>query len=614
MIILGIAAEHNSSACLMVNGKVVSIIQEERLTKVKNQCAFPLLAIKNIIKEYLDNKPHKIDKVVYGSNLSDPYYTCLDRYSSYTVEDHINEMKELWYPFYYKKKRNLDSYWKKKFLNGEKINKNHNYDFTFLKNNKSLEEKINYFSNEVRSKVVKKYLPHVKKVTKVDHHTCHAYYAAYGGNLKMRKLKDTLILTADAWGDNKNWSASTVDKNGKLIRVGSGKDFSVARIYKFCTLILGMKPNEHEYKVMGLSGFSNSDKYISSIENIFFNILDFKKGRFESKKPLKESYFDLKNRLEGHRFDNIAAALQRWTSSLIIKWAEFWLKKTGKKGIAFSGGLSMNIKANGDLLENKNVNWLSVPPSGGDESLSAGACFFECIKSREKVFSMVTPYLGQTSNLEMESWYKRLNGTGCKKNDFQIILNFNNKKAAKLLANDEILSRCIGRAEFGARALGNRSILANPKNFKNIEKINNTIKNRDFWMPFTPSILSEHSNKLIKNPKENDATYMTIGYQSTSFAKENISACLHMADYSARPQFVKKELNFDYWSLINEFYKITKIPSLLNTSFNLHGDPMNYTIADAVRTLALSSLEFLLLPDEKLLLKKSAIKKIKNII
>ena len=158
-----------------------------------------------------------------------------------------------------------------------------------------------------------------------------------------------------------------------------------------------MKPNEHEYKVMGLSGFSNSSKYIQEIENIFFEILDFKNGKFLSKKPLKDSYFDLKTRLEGMRFDNISSALQNWTSGMIIKWAEFWIKKTKKKGIAFAGGLSMNIKANGDLLNSKNVKWLSVPPSGGDESLCIGACQYEkinhSVKNNRKVFAMKNPYL-----------------------------------------------------------------------------------------------------------------------------------------------------------------------------------------------------------------------------
>lgn len=614
MIILGIAAEHNSSACLMINGKIIALIQEERLTKIKNQCAFPLLAIKSIIENYLDGDEKKIDKVVYGTRISDPYYTCLDRYSSYSINDHIKEMNELWYPFFYKGRRNIENYWKRKYLQGNKLNKFHNYDFSFLKSSKNIKDKINYFSKIERANVVKKHFPHIRKVLSVDHHTCHAYYAAYGGKLEKKQLKQTLILTADAWGDNRNWSVSIVKKDGSLKRLKSGQDFIVARIYKFCTLILGMKPNEHEYKVMGLSGFSNSKKHIQPIERIFFDILDFKNGNFLKKKPLIDSYFDLKKRLEGCRFDNIAAALQNWTSSIIFKWTEYWIKQTGMKGVAFSGGLSMNIKANGDLLNSKYIKWLSVPASGGDESLSAGACFFEAIKNNKSVTSIDNPYLGEASQFNSKTWYSRLKGTGYKKNDFRLINNFDNKKAATLLARDEIISRCIGRAEFGARALGNRSILANPSNFKNIEKINRLIKNRDFWMPFTPSILSEHSDKVVKNPKKNDSPYMTIGFQSTPYAMEKISACLHMADYSARPQFVNKKINFEYWNLINEFYKITKVPCLLNTSFNLHGEPMNYTISDAVRTLALSALDFLILPDNYLLFKRDAMKRIKNLI
>ena len=618
MIILGVSAEHNSAACLMVNGRIVSAIQEERFTKIKNQCAFPLLAITKIIDCYLDGDESKIDKVVYGGILSDPYYSCIDRYSSYTVQDHIKEMKDLWYPYFYKGKKEAVSYWHKMFLNGEKLNKNHNYDFSFLRKKISYKEKTDYFSKVERLRVVKKKIPHIKKIKNIDHHTCHAYYAAYGGELERKKLLDSIILTADAWGDFKNWSVSIVKENGVLKRLDSGNEFSIARLYKFCTLILGMKPNEHEYKVMGLSGFSNSSKYISEIEDIFFAILDFKNGKFISKKPLKDSYFDLKERLEGLRFDNISSALQNWTSAVIIKWSEYWIKKTKKKGIAFAGGLSMNIKANGDLLNSKHVQWLSVPPSGGDESLCIGACYFEAINkknnNKNKIYPMVTPYLGEEPDLKNEDFYVRLKGTGFEKIDFKELPNFTNKKIAKLLAKDEIIARCVGRAEFGARALGNRSILANPKNYANIEKINKLIKNRDFWMPFTPSINAEHSQKLILNKKRVSSPYMTIGFNSTKLAQENISASLHMADKSARPQFVKKSLNPEYWDLINEFYKITNIPCLLNTSYNLHGEPMNYSVADCVRTLALSSLEFLLLPNGKLIFKNSAYKKVKNLI
>lgn len=616
MIILGISAEHNSAACLMVNGKIVSAIQEERLTKVKNQCAFPLKAIRCIINSSLDGNASKIDKVVYASKVSDPYYSCIDRYSSYSIQDHIKEMNELWYPYFYEGKKDLFKYWHKMYLNNTKPNKNHNYDFSFLEKKLTYEEKIKYFCNVERQRVVKKALPHIKKTKNIDHHTCHAYYAAYGGELKIEKLMQTLVITADAWGDFKNWSVSIVEKNGKLKRIAAGDKFIVARVYKFCTLILGMKPNEHEYKVMGLSGFNKSSKYVLDIEKIFFEILDFKNGKFVSKKPLKDSYFDLRKRLEGLRFDNISAALQNWTSKVVVRWAEYWIRKTKKKGIAFSGGLSMNIKANGDLLKSKYVKWLSVPPSGGDESICIGACYYEAVNSRSnyKVYTMMNPYLGETPDESTDKYYKRLRGTRYSKFDFKIIKNFDNKKVAALLAKDKIIARCVGKAEFGARALGNRSILANPKNYKNIGLINRLIKNRDFWMPFTPSINTEHVNKLIINKKNISSPYMTIGFESTKFAQENISATLHMADLSARPQFVKKSYNPEYWDLINEFYKITKIPCLLNTSLNLHGDPMNYSISDCIRTLALSSLEFLLLPSETLILKRKSFNTIKSLL
>ena len=149
----------------------------------------------------------------------------------------------------------------------------------------------------------------------------------------------------------------------------------------------------------------------------------------------------------------------------------------------------MNIKANGDLLSNLDIEWLSIPPSGGDESLSAGACFALNVENDNKVFPMKDPYLGEAPSLEKNNWADRLHETKMSENDFDIMENFDSKKVAKLLLKDEIVARCDGKAEFGARALGNRSILANPKNFNNIKKINDLIKNRDFWMPFTPSIL-----------------------------------------------------------------------------------------------------------------------------
>jgi carbamoyltransferase len=446
----------------------------------------------------------------------------------------------------------------------------------------------------------------------VDHHTCHAYYAYYGSTLSEARRREALVLTADAWGEGRNWSAWLPCDDGSLENIGGGKEHAVARLYKFVTLILGMKPNEHEYKVMGLAPYSRSRRHIEATERVFFEALDFRGGQFVSDKPLKESYFDLKDRLEGHRFDNIAAALQNWTTRVTGAWAAHWLAKTGRRGVCFSGGLSMNIRANGEMLDRPEIGWLSVPASGGDESLCAGACFADRARRGEAAKPIRHVYLGGTP--KAEEWGGRLGETKLSSRDFGVLERVSTREIAEMLAADFIIARCAGPAEFGARSLGNRSILANPANPENVKKINDAIKNRDFWMPFTPSILKEYAGELLENPKAVDSPFMTIGYRSRPAARTKIPGALHFADHSARPQFVDRETNPEYWALIDAFRERTVIPALLNTSLNLHGEPMNYSVADAARTVALSDLDFLVLPDNALLYKRSAFERLKSVI
>ena len=134
----------------MVTGKIVGMVQEERFTKVKNQCAFPLFSIKSLVNSFLDGDMSKIDKVVYGTILSDPYYTCMNLYSNREISDYIKEMREMWYPIFYKNKKNDGSYWKNNYNKGENLNHTHNYDFSFLTKNLSVGEAVNYF-NKVES-------------------------------------------------------------------------------------------------------------------------------------------------------------------------------------------------------------------------------------------------------------------------------------------------------------------------------------------------------------------------------------------------------------------------------------------------------------------------------
>lgn len=603
MIILGIHCGHNSSAALMIDGAIVGAVQEERFSKRKNQVAVPVRAIRHLVDVHLDGAATQISRIALATREIDPIGLAVSRYSDFSVEDHVREMHDYWRPIFYDGGVNDGSYWIDMFRRGERLNGDHNVDAATLLA-KPLPEAIRYVSEVERPAVVERAIGWNGPSDTIDHHACHAHYAFHGAPIPRQRWDDVLVLTADSWGDGRNWSAWTVAPDGSLIEIGGGAEHGVARIYRFTTLILGMKPNEHEYKVMGLSAYSRSRSHIAAAERVFFEALDFRDGRFVREKPLKDSYFDLKDRLEGHRFDNIAAGLQNWSTAVTKAWVSYWLKSTGKRILCFSGGLSMNIKTNGDLTTLPLLESISVPASGGDESTSIGACFAVAKQHAQTAVPMPHVYLGTDNPADPENdWREGVRRARASPDDFAVREGVGVREVARLLAANRIVARCIGPMEFGARALGNRSILANPSDPENLKRINDAIKNRDFWMPFTPSILAERAERYLVIPRGIIAPYMTIGYQSTLQARRDIAAALHPGDYSARPQFVLQDTNPEYWSLIAAFESLTGIGALLNTSLNLHGDPMNRSVADAARTLALSALEFLAIPGDRLLYK-----------
>jgi len=606
MVILGIHCGHNSSAALMVNGAIVGAVQEERFSKRKNQVAVPVRAIRHLIDVHLGGEASRISRIAHATREIDPIGMAVSRYSDFSVDDHIREMHEYWRPVFYDGASNDGAYWIDMFRRGQRLNHDHNVDAELLLA-KPLPEAIRYLSEVERPAVLKRTFGLERPSDTIDHHACHAFYAFYGAPIPRDRWNGVLVLTADSWGDGRNWSAWTVAPDGTLNEEGGGAEHGVARIYRFTTLILGMKPNEHEYKVMGLSAYSRSRSHIAAAEKVFFEALDFRDGKFVRDKPLKDSYFDLKDRLEGHRFDNVAAGLQNWSTAVTRAWISHWLKTTGKTILCFSGGLSMNIKSNGDLTSVPELEHLSVPASGGDESTSIGACFAAAARHRHMIAPMPHVYLGSDNQNDPENdWQEGVGRAGADQANFAIRQGVGVREVARLLAANRIVARCVGPMEFGARALGNRSILANPSDPENLKRINDAIKNRDFWMPFTPSILSEYAERYLVIPKGIVAPYMTIGYETTPKARHDIPAALHPGDYSARPQFVLKDTNPDYWNLISAFEELTGIGALLNTSLNLHGDPMNRSVADAARTLALSALDYLSLPGERLLYKVKA--------
>ena len=242
----------------------------------------------------------------------------------------------------------------------------------------------------------------------------------------------------------------------------------------------------------------------------------------------------------------------------------------------------MNVKANYQISKIKKIKKIFVCGSGTDDTLPIGACYDYASKHNVKTLPLENMYLGISADYNLKELKKFFK--------YKITKVTNIKQVLNCLIKHQIIAVCRNRAEMGQRALGNRSILADPRFGQNIQKINNAIKQRDFWMPFAPVILYEYQKKLIKNPKNIESPFMTFAFDTTPFAHKNLNAALHQADKTARAQILKKNHNKDLWELINLFYKETGVPGLLNTSFNLHGFPIVNTIFDAKKVFEKSEL------------------------
>jgi carbamoyltransferase len=584
VIILGVHDGHNASAALLIDGRVVACASEERFTRIKNDLCRPANAI-NYVLQASGVAPEQIDRVAMATKRADPVRVKIKRETLFKIEDYIREMHEYWRPKFYENPQ-LDYL---PFARQYGLDDNHSpYNVDFL--NHTPKEKWSDVFNEQRIGLLAEQLTISKdKVSLVDHHTAHAYYA-YMASPRDPNRK-AAVVTADSWGDDCNATISVVE-SGRIKEIHRTAMCNLARIYRWMTLLLGMKPNEHEYKVMGLAPYAKDyirqPAYKIFKETLVVDGLDFRWNQ----KPT-DMYFYFRERFEGVRFDGIAGGLQLWLEEMLCQWITNILNHTGADVLYFSGGLSLNVKANKTVAELPIVRELHIPPSGGDESLAMGAAFVVGTELGDTSVPLKNAYLGYEPSEEEA----RLGAEQFRSHpDYEVIDNWNPDQLAELLAQGKVLARCVGRMEFGARALGNRSILCDPSKPENLNLINQKIKFRDFWMPFTPSILQERANDYLVNPKNLQASYMTIAFDSTPRGRKDIRAAIHPADFTVRPQVVTQELNPGYYALIKAFESKTGIGALLNTSLNLHGDPIVCNVADSIKTLTKSGLDGVILP------------------
>ena len=585
MKILAITLEKCSGCAVLVDDKIIFSASEERYSRIKSDSSFPKNSINDALS-FTGLKGTDFDKIIICGNKLSLLAPLMNEYSTFSVDDQIRAMEEYWYPNLVlgKNKSFLEVFKDKINLEQFPFNTEIGKNFDIFKlHNPYTEEDGKNVSSFFKQIIASLLGIEQEKIIHMEHDWCHAAYALYGSPIRD---DNTLIVTADAWGDDLSGTLSVYSKEkGQIERVKeyNHNDFQLARIYRYTTLVLKMLANEHEYKVMGLASYYNGPM-IEKVEKVFDKMLQSDGLEFIFNKEVLDIYDYLKNNLKNFRFDHIAAGLQSFTEKILVNWFSNTISRYNAKSVVFSGGVSMNVKANMKISQIPKIEKFFVCGAGTDETLPIGACYHWAEMNGIKPKLLDTLYLGSNALYDEKDISSLAQYTIKKFNSEEQILE-------QILEN-KIVAVCRGRMEMGQRSLGNRSIIADPRTRSNVEKINNSIKKRDFWMPFAPVILEEYQDLLIKNPKKIDSPFMTIAFE-TKDGKNKFPAAVHQADGTARAQLLKKEQNPILWNLIFKFYEKTGIPALLNTSFNLHGEPIVRTIQDALRVFDKSELEVL---------------------
>ncbi|MEM5782670.1 MAG: carbamoyltransferase C-terminal domain-containing protein, partial [Candidatus Aenigmatarchaeota archaeon] len=431
------------------------------------------------------------------------------------------------------------------------------------------------------------------KIIFVDHHLCHAYTAFYGSGFK----DSFLIFTLDGGGDGLCGTVNIVE-NGEIKKISEITYLhSLGMLYLEITRYLGMKPLEHEYKVMGLAPYAPPEGVEKSYK-ILKKTLSLKENSLQFYSTVKTPNFKkyIRENLYLHRFDWIAGAIQKLTEELVTEWIKRAIEKTDIHDIALAGGVFMNVKLNLKIMNMPEIKKIFVFPSCGDESLAIGSAYYGyeqlCKNKGKKVDTQPLGDLYMGPEYSNEYIEKILMKEKCIKYKF-----FENieEKISEILVKKNVVARFSGRMEWGARALGNRSILANASDYHVVKTINEMIKQRDFWMPFAPTIIKEFENEYLINPKNIHAPYMILAFDSKERARKDLIAAMHPYDYTIRPQVLEKETNEKYYKIIKIFEENTNMGGILNTSFNLHGYPIVCSPEDAIYVFKNSGLEYLVM-------------------
>lgn len=593
MKILGLSLGALSTAALLVDGRIVACVSEERFSRVKNDETYPKAAIEDCLRQ-AGLRGDELDVVAVASLQADIWHRLTHYYSRFSIADYVKEQHSFWYPTLYEDAKIA---WHEMYRDRWDLEQYPGREaWTRLLDRLGSEYYLAGDAETVANEFIRVTISThlgvpVDRISFVEHHTGHAAYAYWGSP---RADARTCTLTIDAYGDGLSATISVEGDAGlRRVKAISHRDFQLARMYRYTTLLLGMKPNEHEYKVMGLAPYAKPQTlehaYSVYKSTMYVDGLDFK----YHERP-RDNYFHFQERLEGDRFDGIAGGLQRYLEEVLVEWVGNALRETGCERVVLSGGVAMNVKAMQSFAALKEVSDIFVPPSGSDESLAIGVCYQLCLERYGvRPQPLADAYLGEdVAAGDVRATVDRLRATGRR---LEITDAAPAALVARKLTEGRVVGRCAGRMEFGARALGNRSILADPRRADTVKTLNEKIKNRDFWMPFAPAILADGAHRYVVNPKGLRSPFMTVAFDTTDEGARSLIAASHPSDHTVRPQLLEERANPPFAAIVKAFEEATGVGGVLNTSFNLHGEPIVRTAADAARVFELTEIDDLLL-------------------
>lgn len=560
MITLGIwgysadspAPAHDSGAALVKDGRVVAAISEERLTRKKCEGSFPVLSIKEVLR--ISNiAVEEIDAVALAG---------------------LSPIARSWKMLQYVYK-------------------------TYRETGVLMPNRILYalLTAKKFKRVVPDFLTGIR-VFEVDHHEAHASSAYYTG-----PWEDATVITLDGIGDSSICGSVSAGRQGvlKKIREFNGY-YSPGILYTFITKHFGFKPSRHEGKITGLAAYGDAGTCYEKFKRI--NRYDDRRHDFFSEyipRLFKARDYDhwkipiVDDLLDEVQKTDVAAALQQLTEDTVTHMVRDAVEMTGIRNVALSGGVFGNVKVNQRIRELDCVDGVYVQPAMSDSGLALGAAMNvwgrESLRHGERVLPVFQPHVYLGPEFTDEEIRKALE-------KHQLRYRYQEhpeRRTAELLKEKKIIGHFSGRMEFGPRALGNRSILADPTDKSINDWLNERLKRTEF-MPFAPSILEEDAGEYYSGWSSSDVAgrFMTMTYDVKDSKAETAPAVAHV-DRTARPQVVRQQDNPKYHALISEYKRITGLPLVINTSFNMHEEPIVCSPEDAIRSYLAGSVDVLVL-------------------